>query len=117
MLYVHKTGGYCWPTSFKVLGVLFLGEVSLAFWPSKKACWAHQFQYLGVGQQYPLIFEIADVLIKPGGIVWRTPWRQCSRQAPPRSVPISFRIYSTAVGANTYGNRTPPGRTSCAPRW
>src|SRR5205823_9554455 len=48
MLYVHKTGGYCWPTFFKVLGVLFLGEVSLAFWPSKKACWAHQFQYWGL---------------------------------------------------------------------
>ena len=24
--------------------------------PSKKACWAHQFQYLGVGQQYPVRF-------------------------------------------------------------
>src|SRR5262245_1630153 len=45
--------GYCWPTSFKVLGVLFLGEVYSAFLPSKKACWAHQFRYLGVGQQYP----------------------------------------------------------------
>jgi hypothetical protein len=22
--------------------------------PSKKACWAHQFRYLGVGQQYPI---------------------------------------------------------------
>jgi hypothetical protein len=41
--------------SFKVLEVLCLGEVSPAFWPSKKACWAHQFRYLGVGQQYPLV--------------------------------------------------------------
>src|SRR4029450_8333891 len=32
---------------FKVLGVPFLGEVSSAFLPSKKACWAHQFRYLG----------------------------------------------------------------------
>ena len=24
-----------------------------SFLPSKKACWAHQFQYLGVDQQYP----------------------------------------------------------------
>ena len=48
-----KTPGYCWPTSFKVLGVLFLGEVSPAFLPSKMACWAHQLRYLGVGQQYP----------------------------------------------------------------
>jgi hypothetical protein len=37
----------------QVLGVLFLGEVYSAFLPSKKACWAHQFRYLGVGQQYP----------------------------------------------------------------
>src|SRR5438128_7415967 len=54
---VSKTVGYCWPTSFKVLGVLFLGEVSSAFLPSKKVCWAHQFRYLGVGQQYPVVFE------------------------------------------------------------
>ena len=39
--------------SSHVLGVLFLGAVSSAFLPSKKACWAHQFRYLGVGQQYP----------------------------------------------------------------
>ena len=48
---VRETGGYCWPTSFKVLGVLFLGEVYSAFLPSKKACWAHQFWYLEVDQQ------------------------------------------------------------------
>ena len=40
---------------FKVLGVLFLGEVYSAFLPSKKACWAHQFRYLEVDQQYPFI--------------------------------------------------------------
>src|SRR5436853_6864199 len=34
----HLTEGYCWPTSIKVLGVLYLAEVSSAFWPSKKAC-------------------------------------------------------------------------------
>src|SRR4029434_2905039 len=51
----RKSSGYCWPTSFKVLEVLFLGEVSSAFLPSKKACWAHQFRYLGVGQQYPSV--------------------------------------------------------------
>jgi hypothetical protein len=51
----RKTSRYCWPTSFKVLGVLFLREVSPAFLPSKQACWAHQFRYLGVGQQYPAL--------------------------------------------------------------
>jgi hypothetical protein len=30
-----------------------LEEVSSAFLPSKKASWAYQFRYLGVGQQYP----------------------------------------------------------------
>jgi hypothetical protein len=54
---LQKTPGYCWPTSFKVLGVLFLGAVYSAFLPSKKACWAHQFRYLGVGQQYPEVNE------------------------------------------------------------
>ena len=49
----RKTPGYCWPTPFKVLGVLFLGEVCSAFLPSKKACWAYQFRYLEVSQQYP----------------------------------------------------------------
>jgi hypothetical protein len=34
----QKTPGYCWPTYIKVLGVLFLGEVSSAFLPSKEAC-------------------------------------------------------------------------------
>src|SRR5215831_14105954 len=47
---------YCWPTPFKVLEVLFLGEVCSAFLPSKKAYWTHQFQYLGVDQQYPSLF-------------------------------------------------------------
>ena len=47
------TPGYCWPTSFKVLGVLFLGAVSSAFLPSKKACWTPKFRPWGVGQQYP----------------------------------------------------------------
>ena len=38
--------------SFKVLGVLFLGEAFPAFWPSKKACGIHKFRHLGVRQQY-----------------------------------------------------------------
>jgi hypothetical protein len=50
---VDKTPGYCWPTYFKVLAVLFLGEVSSAFLPSKQAYWTHQLRHLGVGQQYP----------------------------------------------------------------
>ena len=49
----QQTGGYCWSIPFKVLGVLFLGEICSAFLPSKKACWAHQFRYLGDDQQYP----------------------------------------------------------------
>jgi hypothetical protein len=50
-----KTFGYCWSTHFKVLAVLFLGEVCSAFLPSKKACWAHQFRHFGVRQQYPFV--------------------------------------------------------------
>src|SRR5215831_9815195 len=38
-------------SSFTVLGVLFLGEVSPAFLPSKKACWTHQFRHFWVRQQ------------------------------------------------------------------
>ena len=38
---------------FQVLGVLFLGEVSSAFLPSKKASWTLKFRPLGVDQQYP----------------------------------------------------------------
>jgi hypothetical protein len=45
--------------SFKVLGVLFLGEVSSAFLPSKQAGWAHQFHYLRVGQQYVMRVPLA----------------------------------------------------------
>src|SRR5204863_6922554 len=39
--FTTKSGGMC-----KVLEVLFLGEVSSAFLPSKQACWAHQFRYV-----------------------------------------------------------------------
>ena len=49
---MKKTLGYCWSTYFKVLGVLFLGEVSSVFLPSLKAYWTHKFRHLGVGQQY-----------------------------------------------------------------
>jgi hypothetical protein len=48
-----KTFGYCWPTSFKVLGVLFLREVFSTFLPSTKACWTHKLRHFGVDQQYP----------------------------------------------------------------
>jgi hypothetical protein len=50
---VRKTGGYCWSSSFNVLGVLFLGAVSSAFLPSKTASWTPKFRHLGVDQQYP----------------------------------------------------------------
>src|SRR5262249_6140303 len=47
---------------FKVVGVLFLGEVSSVFLPSLKACWTHTFRYLGVGQQYPsLICDFSGI--------------------------------------------------------
>ena len=49
--------GYCWRIYFTVLAVLFLASVSQAFLPSKKAYWAHQFRYLGVGQQYPPVIS------------------------------------------------------------
>src|SRR5215813_11760312 len=52
---IQETAGYCWPTSFNVLGVLFLGEVSSAFLPSKTASWTPKFRPLGVGQQYPAL--------------------------------------------------------------
>src|SRR5712691_814029 len=64
----RKTSGYCWPTSFKVLGVLFLGEVCAAFLPLKKACWVRQFRYLRVGQQYPLVFCTRDERGNAAGI-------------------------------------------------
>src|SRR5882724_8639181 len=48
---------YCWRTYFKVLEVLFLGGVSSAFLPSKKACWAHQFRHVEVGQQDPIHYK------------------------------------------------------------
>jgi hypothetical protein len=64
---VRKTGGYCWSTSFTVLGVLFLGAVYPTFLPSKKAYWAHQFRYLGVGQQY-LISQDSPPRMKIAGL-------------------------------------------------
>jgi hypothetical protein len=54
---VHETPGYCWSTSFNVLGVLFLGEVSSAFLPSKTASWTPKFRHLGVDQQYPPVIS------------------------------------------------------------
>jgi hypothetical protein len=54
---VELTGGYCWSSSFNVLGVLFLGAVSSAFLPSKTASWTPKFRHLGVDQQYPGVFR------------------------------------------------------------
>ena len=64
---------------FKVLEVLLLGEVCSAFLPSKKACWAHQFRYLGVGQQYrevsftvpmrPLTTGTGKIMLECGQII------------------------------------------------
>ena len=65
-LRVRLSPGYCWPTSFKVLGVLYLAEVSLAFLPSKKACWTHKFRHLGVGQQYPPVSSTPAEQPNPG---------------------------------------------------
>jgi hypothetical protein len=59
---VAKTGRYCWSTLFKVLEVRFLGTVSSAFLPSKKASWTLKFRPLEVGQQYPSIFLISTVV-------------------------------------------------------
>src|SRR5215510_8788038 len=41
---------------FKVLTVLFLGEVSQLFSPLKKACGSHEFRHWGVRRQYHLPF-------------------------------------------------------------
>jgi hypothetical protein len=60
------TPGYCWSTPFKVLGVLFLGEVCSAFVPSKEACWAHQLRYVGVDQQYPPVCWTHAEQLHPG---------------------------------------------------
>ena len=46
---------------FNVLEVLYLAEVSLAFLPSKKACWTHNFQNLGVDQQYQVVFSSTNI--------------------------------------------------------
>ena len=51
----RKTTRYCWSTPCKVLEVLFLGEVSSTFLPSKKAGWTHKFRHVGVDQQYPTL--------------------------------------------------------------
>src|SRR2546421_7662943 len=65
-LSIRKTPGYCWRIYFKVLGVLFLGEVFPAFWPSKKACGIHTFRHLGVRQQYPPVICTHDKRANPG---------------------------------------------------
>src|SRR4029453_9157185 len=49
--------GYCWPTSFKVLGVLFLGEVSSAFLPSMKASWTPKFRHVGLANSIRRLCE------------------------------------------------------------
>jgi hypothetical protein len=60
----QKSGGYCWRIYFKVLEVLFLGEVFPAFLPSKKARGIYQFRHLGVRQQYPGVFRDKDIGLK-----------------------------------------------------
>jgi hypothetical protein len=49
----RKNGPRSQPILLQSSRSTFLGEVYPAFLPSKKAGWAHQFRYLGVGQQYP----------------------------------------------------------------
>jgi len=79
VLVSRKPSRYCWPTSFKVLGVLFLGEVCSAFLPSKKACWAYQFRYLGVGQQYPPVICTRDERGNAAGITCtETQYTKCA---------------------------------------
>jgi hypothetical protein len=51
---------YCWSTYFKVLRVLFLGEVSSAFLPSKTASWTPKFRHVGVDQQCPPVIRTRD---------------------------------------------------------
>jgi hypothetical protein len=65
---VEETGGYCWPTSFNVRRVLFLGEVSSAFLPSKTASWTPKFRHLGVDQQYPGVMWMSYSRLPPCGI-------------------------------------------------
>ena len=61
--YIGKeTRGYCWRIYFKVLGVLFLGAVSPAFLPSKKACGKHKFRHFRVRQQYPPVMGAVEHL-------------------------------------------------------
>ena len=62
---VHGNDGPTSQTDFFVdslLGVLFLGEVSSAFLPSKKTCWTHKSRHSGVGQQYPESFQDTNSL-------------------------------------------------------
>src|SRR4029453_6202062 len=58
----HQTSGYCWPTCFNVLGVLFLGKVFPAFLPSKKACWTHKFGTWELANSIRAIFASAPQL-------------------------------------------------------
>jgi hypothetical protein len=78
------TGGYCWPTPFNVLGVLFLGKVFPAFLPSKKTCWPHEFRHWGVGQQYPGVYLIG---------MSRTAGSMVCRPATGRRPPTRSRCY------------------------
>src|SRR4030095_12030485 len=80
----HLTFGYCWPTSFKVLEVLFLGGISSAFLPSKKACWTHKFRHMGGGQQYPPVISTHAELSQPRLDPCRATHSRNQRRVAPR---------------------------------
>jgi hypothetical protein len=50
---VQQTGGYCWPTLFKVLGVLFLGGRFLAFCLPRRHVGHTNFGTLGFANSIP----------------------------------------------------------------
>jgi hypothetical protein len=129
----QKTTRYCWRTYFKVLGVLFLGKISPAFSPSKKACGTHQFRHLGVRQQYPTLFrDSADhKLYLFAGIVKNSQDAPAlSPECPPSRPPplhevlplVGLRRRESTVGntpflrgSNGEAHRpAPPRRQSCA---
>src|SRR5262245_29933056 len=52
---------------FKVLAVLFLGEISQLFSPFKKACGSHEFRHRGVRRQYRISY-LAHVWARQGNV-------------------------------------------------
>ena len=107
----YLTGGYCWRISFTVLEVFFLAQVSQAFLPSKKACWAHQFQYLGVDQQYPPVMWTECIPLPQGELGCRTTRSNNLRQL--LSSPAGFSTPRTRLAFSRRHHQPDKGLRRC----